>query len=80
MKPCIAGVLTIIVAAYFTISWWAEMQAHVERTATIVAMLEEDGLTKVSTFPKSLEADGRYCYSWVGYRDDYRQLHGEVCL
>lgn len=80
MKPCIAGVLTIVVAAYFWISWWNEMQAHVTRTEIIIAMKEAEGLTKVATFPKSLEADGRYCYSWVGYKDDYEQVSGEVCL
>ena len=78
--PCIASIITIAVAAYFWIAWLNEMERHVIRTEIVIAMLEEDGLTKVSTFPKSLEADGRYCYSWVGFKDDYEQVSGEVCL
>jgi len=80
MKTCIAAALTVTVMLYFTVAWYNEMERHVIRTEIVIAMLEEDGLTKVSTFPKSLEADGRYCYSWVGYKDDYRQVSGEVCL
>ena len=75
MKPCLAGVLTVAVALYFWGAWYHRLQVHVEQTAVVVAMLEESGLQRVSVFPKS-----KGCYTWVGYREEWKQVTGSVCM
>lgn len=74
MKECIAIILTILVAAWFWVAWWQQLQIYVAEKNAITATLETRELTHVKVFPKSVG-----CYTYNA-RDEHRIITGKVCL
>ena len=75
MRPCLAAILTIAVAAFFWISWYSELQDYVRDVNAIKGTLTGQGYTNIYVYPKS-----QNCYTWNAMENEHRHTTGKVCF
>ena len=73
MKPCLAAILTIAVAAWFTGMWIHKLKIYQAEVSAITATLESQGMDNIFVYPK---APG--CYTFSATRN-FKQVNGNTC-
>ena len=73
MRTCLAAILTIAVAAWFTVGWIHRLKVYQAEVAVITATLEAQNLENIRVYPK---APG--CYSFTATKN-FKQVNGNTC-
>ena len=73
MKTCLAAILTIAVAAWFTGMWIHKLKIYQSEVAAVTATLEAQGMDNVFVYPKS-----KGCYTFSATKN-FKQVNGNTC-